>query len=254
MDNFRANCISLRIMGSDEYNWHCASKTMKYNREDKYAILSVDDKTGIVDLAHALPKANYTLLCTPGTLQTIWNSIAFDRDGRVSARTTQLKGIPAFFKFKQHHSNDVKSIHPAVVRSILQQPTLKPKYPPIKAVICNLPTPPAIDAMDQMDVGGQTLIRAAIKNYQHTPPVTDPQHYPKVIRHLSSIYPIPQQTSLALAATANQHLIDYSKSIQQTLEDKWAYQDAQDKEEIKRLVKDVKFRNSDIGLKPSESA
>jgi len=225
---------------------------MKYNREDKYAILSVHDKTGIIDLAHALLKANYTLLCTPGTHFAIWNSTLSDqlKDDNGNNR---LIGIPEFFKFKRHVSNEVKSIHPAVVRSILQQPTLKPKYPPIKAVICNLPTPPAIDAMDQMDVGGQTLIRAAIKNYQHTIPVTDPKHYPKVLHHLLSNQPMAQQDRLAFAATANQHLIDYSKAIQQTLEDKWAYQDAQDKEEIKRLVKDVKFKNSDIGLKDSDT-
>ncbi len=133
-----------------------------------YAILSVSDKTGIAELARALHRLGWTLLSTGGTGQTI-------READVPVR-----GISQFTGFPEILGGRVKTLHPAVHAGLLARLSVegdvrdlqRHDLEPVGMVVVNLypfrdtvarPETTLAEALEQIDIGGPTMLRAAAK-------------------------------------------------------------------------------------------
>lgn len=152
------------------------------------ALLSVYDKTGLLEFAAALVEHGYDLVASGGTERTL-------REGGYSVKPVeQLTGIPEILDGR------VKTLHPAIHAGILardREEDLRDlralNYAPINMVVCNLypfqetiaqPGVSLQDAVEQIDIGGVALLRAAAKNFFHTVVVCNPSDYERVIAAL----------------------------------------------------------------------
>src|SRR5690606_1512962 len=149
------------------------------------ALLSVYNKTGLVDFAIALMEHGYDLVASGGTER------ALKEAGLTVTSVEQLTGVNELL------GGRVKTLHPAIHAGILArnrdedlEDLSKYGYAPINIVVCNLsPFPetgaqPGVtlqDAVENIDIGGVTLLRAAAKSFLHTVVVCDPADYSRVI-------------------------------------------------------------------------
>jgi phosphoribosylaminoimidazolecarboxamide formyltransferase/IMP cyclohydrolase len=152
----------------------------------KRALVSVSDKTGIVEFCHGLAKAGYEIVSTGGTLRAL-------KEAGVAARqVSQVTSMPEIM------GGRVKTLHPVIFGGILARrneasdmdavATLGAE--PIDVVAVNLSPfaetladPKATDAaiVEHVDIGGVALLRAAAKNYRDVYAVVDPADYPMVL-------------------------------------------------------------------------
>src|SRR5512135_3453820 len=152
------------------------------------AILSVHDKTGLVDFARGLHDLGWTLIASGGTAKAL-------RDNSVPVtEVSDYTGSPEIL------GGRVKTLHPAVHGGLLARSTeadhkelLKLGWDYIDLVAVNLypfeatiakPDVTFDDAIENIDIGGVTLIRAAAKNHQRVTLVCDPQDYASVLDEL----------------------------------------------------------------------
>ena len=155
------------------------------------ALLSVHDKTGVVDLARGLAALGIEILSTGGTARLL-------REAGVAARdVSDVTGFPEMLDGR------VKTLHPKIHGGILARRDL-PEHmaalerhgiAPIDLVVIGLypfertiagPNVSVDDAVEQIDVGGPALIRAAAKNAASVAVVTDPGQYGVVLAELRS--------------------------------------------------------------------
>ncbi len=185
----------------------------------KHALISISDKTGIVELATKLQQMNVKILSTGGT-----------------AKILQEKGITVtevgdYTGFPEMLDGRVKTLHPKIHAGILarlelaehQQAMETAQIPAIDLVIVNLypfvqtitkANCPLADAIENIDIGGPTLIRAAAKNYARVSVVTDPQDYPVLLEKLESATESElQDYRFALARKAFTHTAHYDAAI-----------------------------------------
>src|ERR1700730_11914776 len=158
-------------------------------RTIRRALLSVSDKTGLVDLARGLTKFGVELISTGGTRKTLADAALPVRD------ISEVTGFPEILDGR------VKTLHPRVHAGILairdnaqHQATLaQQKIAPIDIVVCNLyPFEATLakagstheDIIENVDVGGPSMVRAAAKNYQDVAVVSDPSQYATVLDEL----------------------------------------------------------------------
>lgn len=154
----------------------------------KYALVSVYDKTNVVSFVQSLYKLGYTIISSGGTAQILKKSkipvIPVNRitgnpesfDGRMKTLSFQIESGILFDRSKKKH------IQEAVKLSI----------PQIDIVVCNFyPFDQVVDestnikkAVEQIDVGGPTMMRAAAKNFQHVYAVFDHTDYSRVSKEL----------------------------------------------------------------------
>ncbi|MCL7972380.1 MAG: bifunctional phosphoribosylaminoimidazolecarboxamide formyltransferase/IMP cyclohydrolase, partial [marine benthic group bacterium] len=154
-----------------------------------YAILSVSDKTGITDLAQALIERGWTLLSTGGTGQAV-------REAGIP-----VQAVGEFTGFPEILGGRVKTLHPAVHAGLLARLSVESDIrdlerhdlEPIGIVAVNLypfretvarPETTLAGALEQIDIGGPTMLRAAAKNHPFVWPVCDPSDYGDLIRAL----------------------------------------------------------------------
>ena len=134
------------------------------------ALLSVYDKTGIVEFAKALDELGYELVSTGGTARKLRSA------GLDVISVSDVTGHPEIFDGR------VKSLHPAIHGPLLARLETQEDrdglsqlgYPPIQVVACNLypftqaaNTEPKLadpDLLEMIDIGGPTMVRAAAKN------------------------------------------------------------------------------------------
>ena len=157
----------------------------------KQALISVSDKTGVVDLARSLHQSGIIILSTGGT-----------------ARLLQDENIPVieisdYTGFPEMLDGRVKTLHPKVHAGILARNDLpdhlsameKADISDIELVIVNLyPFTQAIakadctleNAIENIDIGGPTMVRAAAKNYRKVTVITDPTDYPVLLNEIAS--------------------------------------------------------------------
>ncbi|MGX4764053.1 bifunctional phosphoribosylaminoimidazolecarboxamide formyltransferase/IMP cyclohydrolase [Holzapfeliella sp. JNUCC 72] len=157
----------------------------------KLALISVSDKTGIVEFAKNLIEQGYDVISTGGTLKTLV-------DHNVAA--TPVEDIT---QFKEMLDGRVKTLHPMIHGGILAQranPTHMAQIKesginPIDLVCVNLypfketiqkPDVTDEDAIENIDIGGPSMLRAAAKNYQDVTVVTEPSDYDEVIDRLKA--------------------------------------------------------------------
>jgi phosphoribosylaminoimidazolecarboxamide formyltransferase/IMP cyclohydrolase len=153
------------------------------------ALLSVSDKTGLTELATGLARHGVKIVSTGGTAATL-------RDGGISVRDVgEITGFPELF------GGRVKTLHPAVHGGILyrrgnrmdEEERHHHGIVSIELVVVNLypfektigrPGVSDAEAVEQIDIGGPALIRAAAKNHAHVLTVVDPDQYAEVLEAL----------------------------------------------------------------------
>lgn len=163
------------------------------------ALLSVSDKTGLVDLAQALAGLGVELISTGGTRKALTEA------GLAVHDVSEVTGFPEMLDGR------VKTLHPKIHGGILavrenaeHQAALKQHgIEPIDLVVCNLypfeatvarPGSTPEEIIENIDIGGPTLVRAAAKNFHDVAVLTSPEQYPAVLEELKQ-----HQGALALA-------------------------------------------------------
>ncbi len=182
----------------------------------KRAILSVYDKTGLVEFAQGLHALDYELVASGGTAR------ALSAAGLPVVQVDEITGHPEIL------GGRVKTLHPAVHGGILARRT--PEHltelaehgiGPVDVVVCNLypfadtvarPGVTEAEAVEEIDIGGVTLLRAAAKNFESVVVVCDPADYPTILAALQDdAMDIEARRRLALQAF--RHTATYDATI-----------------------------------------
>ncbi|MDR0696524.1 MAG: bifunctional phosphoribosylaminoimidazolecarboxamide formyltransferase/IMP cyclohydrolase [Christensenellaceae bacterium] len=190
----------------------------------KRALLSVSDKTGIIDFARELEKLDYEICSTGGTLKAL-------QDAKINA--INVSDITGFLECLDGR---VKTLHPVVHAGILAMrdneshvEQLKSlDITPIDIVAVNLyPFKQTItkanvtleDAIENIDIGGPTMIRSAAKNYKDVFVVCDPNDYDLVISEIKSKSSDTLKLKFKLMTKAFRHTAAYDSIISNYLTD-----------------------------------
>ena len=186
----------------------------------KRAILSVHDKTGLIELGRALAAQGWELIASGGTAQAL-------RAAGLAARdVAELTGAPEML------GGRVKTLHPTIHGGILARDTAEDAAElaahaivPIDLVVCNLypfaatiarPNTTTAEAIEQIDIGGVTLLRAAAKNFVRVVVLCDPADYAPVLAALAAGGP-DEAARRALAAKAFAHTQAYDAAVAEYL-------------------------------------
>ncbi|XP_064185491.1 bifunctional purine biosynthesis protein PURH [Anguilla rostrata] len=183
------------------------------------ALLSVSDKTGLLDFAKRLVSVGLSLVASGGTAKAL-------RDAGLSVRdVSELTGFPEML------GGRVKTLHPAVHGGILARHTPSDKadmenlgFSLVRVVVCNLypfvktvssPNVTVADAVEQIDIGGVTLLRAAAKNHARVTIVCDPGDYDLVATEMEACdsKDTTLETRKTLALKAFTHTAQYDDAI-----------------------------------------
>ncbi|XP_048053975.1 bifunctional purine biosynthesis protein PURH [Megalobrama amblycephala] len=183
------------------------------------ALLSVSDKTGLVEFAKRLVSVGLSLVASGGTAKTL-------RDAGLTVRdVSELTGFPEML------GGRVKTLHPAVHGGILARQTPSDKadmeklgFSLVRVAVCNLypfvktvasPSVTVEDAVEQIDIGGVTLLRAAAKNHARVTVVCDPSDYDVVAKEMESSdkRDTTMETRKTLALKAFTHTAQYDEAI-----------------------------------------
>ncbi len=184
----------------------------------KRALISVFDKTGIVDFAKSLDLLGWQIISTGGTSK------------KLKEEGIQVQDISDLTKFPECFDGRVKTLHPRVEGGILairdneshQEQMSKLGIEPIDIVVCNLyPFKQTVlktgvshdEIIENIDIGGPTMIRAAAKNYKFVTVITDPEDYSKVIEELQEKGETSAATKEMLAAKVFIHTAHYDALI-----------------------------------------
>ena len=183
------------------------------------ALISVTDKTGVVPLASELATFGYDILSTGGSAREI-------RGGGI-----RVVDISAFTGSPEMLGGRIKTLHPRVFGGILARPDAdaaelrEHDLEPIPIVIVNLyefentvaqSNATQDDAIDAIDIGGVSLIRAAAKNHEHVLVVVDPADYHEVCTRLRDST-LDREFRQRMAAKAFRHTAAYDATIAQYL-------------------------------------
>lgn len=188
----------------------------------KRALLSVSDKRGIVELASRLAQLGVELVSTGGTRRTIAEA------GIAVRSVADVTGYPEMMEGR------VKTLHPRIHGAILarrghpvdDQALSEHAIGPIDLLIVNLypfretvakPDVTREEALDNIDIGGPTMLRAAAKNHPHVAVVVDPADYDLVIEEVSGGGGVTEATRRRLALAAFQHTASYDRAISEWL-------------------------------------
>ncbi len=180
------------------------------------AILSVYDKTGLVDFARGLTAAGFELVASGGAAR------ALAAAGLPVVPVEQVTGHPEIL------GGRVKTLHPAIHGGILARRT--PEHlaelatqgiAAVDLVVCNLypftetisrPGVTEAEAVEEIDIGGVTLLRAAAKNFESVAVVCDPADYPAVLAALAA-GTLSAEGRRRLALKAFRHTAEYDAAI-----------------------------------------
>jgi phosphoribosylaminoimidazolecarboxamide formyltransferase/IMP cyclohydrolase len=182
------------------------------------ALVSVSDKTGLIELARALVESGIEVVSSGGTAQAISDA------GLPVTRVADVTGAPEILDGR------VKTLHPRIHGGILadrrkdshMEQLKEQNIEPIDLVVCNLypfeQTVERVDvddneAVEQIDIGGPAMVRAAAKNFHSVAVVVNPKHYATVIEELRGTGEISLETRRRLAVEAFQHTAAYDAAI-----------------------------------------
>lgn len=187
----------------------------------KRALLSVYDKTGLLELARALDHRDIELIASGGTARTL-------AENGLGVKTVEsLTGFPELI------GGRVKTLHPAVHAGILArrnpvdlEELAAHELAPIDLVVVNLyPFQATIsrqgvtfdEAIEQIDIGGVALLRAAAKNAEWVTVLSDPSDYQVVIEETEMNGDTTRATRARLALKAFRHTSGYDAAIAEYL-------------------------------------
>ena len=186
--------------------------------EVRRALISVSDKTGVVELARALTERGAAIVSSGGTAKALADA------GVPVTPVPEVTGAPEILDGR------VKTLHPKIHGGILAD-RRKPEHvaqlaeqgiDPIDLVVCNLypfertvahPAVTEEDAIEQIDIGGPAMVRAAAKNFHSVAVVVNPERYETVLSELSETGSISLETRRRLALEAFQHTGAYDAAI-----------------------------------------
>jgi len=187
--------------------------------QPKTALISVSDKTGLVPFARFLQDRDIKIIATGGTAKKL-----LENDIKVSK-------ISSLTKFPEIFGGRVKSIHPNIVGGILGQrekdrvEAKKNNIRWIDLVVCNLypfekiarnPKSLLDEKIENIDIGGPTMIRAAAKNNKWVSVIVSPKNYHDIKKSILS-GGTTQEQRLNLAVKAFEHCSNYDKAIFESL-------------------------------------
>ncbi|MGZ9058201.1 MAG: bifunctional phosphoribosylaminoimidazolecarboxamide formyltransferase/IMP cyclohydrolase [Burkholderiaceae bacterium] len=184
----------------------------------RWALLSVSDKTGVVDLAQRLCTLGFHLLSTGGTAKLL------------RERGVDVTEVAQYTGFPEMLDGRVKTLNPRIHAGLLARQSdpehmralAQHEIDPIEILIVNLyPFEQTIarvdcsfdDAIENIDIGGPAMLRAAAKNHQSVAVVVDPEDYALVIDQLQSTNAVDAKTRLALAKKVFAHTAHYDGAI-----------------------------------------
>ncbi|MDO9054075.1 MAG: bifunctional phosphoribosylaminoimidazolecarboxamide formyltransferase/IMP cyclohydrolase [Gallionella sp.] len=185
----------------------------------KQALISVSDKSGVLELARGLNNLGVKILSTGGTAKL------FTDNGIPCTEVADYTGFPEMLDGR------VKTLQPKVHAGILARRDL-PEHvatlaqhgiPTIDLVVVNLypfaatiakPNCSLEDAIENIDIGGPTMVRAAAKNHGHVAIVTDPEDYSSVLAEMQTNNgAVSDATRFDLAKKAFSHTAAYDSAI-----------------------------------------
>ncbi|TAM58684.1 MAG: bifunctional phosphoribosylaminoimidazolecarboxamide formyltransferase/IMP cyclohydrolase, partial [Chloroflexota bacterium] len=182
------------------------------------ALLSVSDKTGLVELGRGLAGLGFELVSTGGTARTL---------GEAGLPVTEVAAVTGFPELLDGR---VKTLHPRIHAGILAD-RRRPEHvaqlaeaaiEPFELVVVNLypfaaaAARPDLDLdglIEEIDIGGPSLVRAAAKNHASLGVVTDPVGYPALLEELRQEGRLSEATRRSLAAAAFAHTAAYDARI-----------------------------------------
>ncbi len=182
------------------------------------ALISVSDKTGIVDFAKRLEKQGVEIISTGGTYKKL------KEEGVKVKEISELTGFPECLDGR------VKTLHPKVHAGILARRD-KPEHmqqlqdlniSTIDFVVVNLyPFKQTIlkdgvtreEAVENIDIGGPTMLRSAAKNYQDVTVITNPEDYEIVLKELEENGEVSKETKFRLMQEVFEHTANYDAMI-----------------------------------------
>jgi phosphoribosylaminoimidazolecarboxamide formyltransferase/IMP cyclohydrolase len=223
------------------------------------ALLSVSDKTGIVDLARELTALGVEILSTGGT-----------------AKALKEKGIPVkdvadFTGFPEMLDGRVKTLHPRIHGGLLArrdnpEHTAQMKQHglvPIDLVAVNLypfestiarPDCAFEEAVEQIDIGGPAMLRSAAKNFEDVTVIVDPKDYPRIVEELKrNNGQVSRETRQTLARKVFLHTSRYDSVILNYLQQKAEGEEAVRFPEVLSLQYE-KVENLRYGENPHQQA
>lgn len=181
-----------------------------------FALLSVSDKAGIVEFAQGLLQHGFKLLSTGGTFKLLKDN------GLTVTEVAEHTG------FSEMMDGRVKTLHPKIHGGILGRRGVDDAVMAehgidrIDMVVVNLypfaqtianPNVTKADAIENIDIGGPTMVRSAAKNHDHVSIVTNPSDYATILAELKEKGEISAQTRFDLAVKAFEHTAHYDGMI-----------------------------------------
>lgn len=187
----------------------------------KRALISVSNKDGVVEFARGLEALGWEVISTGGTYDLLRKS------GIKVTKVSEVTGFPEILDGR------VKTLHPNIHGGILarripehMQQLEQNRIDPIDLVAVNLypfretvqkPGVTLEEAIENIDIGGPTMIRSAAKNYQDVIVVVSPQEYPAILKQLEEAGGVTAEMRLQLAKQAFAHTAFYDSMIAQYL-------------------------------------
>ncbi len=183
----------------------------------KRALISVSDKTGILELAQGLTELGIEILSTGGTA------------GLLEENGVSVKEVSSHTGFPEIMDGRVKTLHPKIHGGILARRgtddavMAEQDIDPIDLIVVNLyPFTQTIAredcdlsmAIENIDIGGPTMVRAAAKNHAHVSIVVDPADYPALLEEINnSNGNVSDDSRFSLAVKAFEHTAAYDAAI-----------------------------------------
>ena len=181
------------------------------------ALISVSDKSGVVELGRALTALGVEVVSTGNTTRIL------EAAGVAVTDVAEVTGVPEML------GGRVKTLHPRIHAGILADRRREDHRAELQAqgiepfdlVVVNLyPFREAVsggasvdDAIEEIDIGGPAMVRAAAKNFESVGVVTGPREYPRVIEELRRSGGLSRSTRLELARQAFAHTAAYDAAI-----------------------------------------
>ncbi|MFA6618509.1 MAG: bifunctional phosphoribosylaminoimidazolecarboxamide formyltransferase/IMP cyclohydrolase [Candidatus Neomarinimicrobiota bacterium] len=187
----------------------------------KRALISVSDKTGVVDFAAALERQNCEIISTGGTKKVLEEAGIKVRD------ISEVTGNPEAF------GGRMKTISFQIESALLYDREKDAEeagslnIEPIDMVVCNLYPFEKVKAqgadlltlIENIDIGGPTMLRASAKNYKYVASVVDPHDYPHLLTELAeNDGALSEKTRFNLMRKAFNHTADYDALIATTMD------------------------------------
>lgn len=189
----------------------------------KRALVSVYNKTGIVSFAKDLSRLGFDIIATGGTLNAL-------KEGGIRL----VKHVSDVTEFPTILEGRVKTIHPKLIGGILAlrnkkehlQDIARFGIEPIDIVVCNLYpfeklTSQPVDlktTLENIDIGGPNMIRAAAKNFENVVVVVNPFRYDQIRREIEKKGDVSAETRRILAVEAFKETARYESAIYKYLE------------------------------------